>query len=77
MRGGAGQGAVAQGGASGPGEDAVDVQGLPPGPPGRPVAATRRTKDQRQKDGEELKLLSCHENLSSFQSIKKKSLEII
>lgn len=76
MRGGAGQGVVAQGGASGPGEDAVDVQGLPPGPPGRPVAATRRTKDQRQKDGEELKPLSCQENLPGSNPLKK-SLEII
>lgn len=39
------QGAVAQRGASRSVEDAVDVQGLSPGPPGRPIAAARRTRE--------------------------------
>lgn len=44
-----GQGVVAQRGASRSGEDAVDVQGLSPGPPGRPVAASRRTRERGRK----------------------------
>lgn len=39
---------VAQRATSLAGEDAVDVQGLSPGPPGWPVAASRRTREQRR-----------------------------
>lgn len=44
---GTGCGVVAQRATSLAGEDAVDVQGLSPGPPGRPVAASGRTREQR------------------------------
>lgn len=43
------QGVVAQRGASRSGEDAVDVQGLSPGPPGWSIAASRRTTKQGRK----------------------------
>lgn len=43
------QGVVSQRGASLAGEDAVDVQGLSPGPPGRPVAASRGAGEQRRE----------------------------
>lgn len=42
----AGYSVVAQRRASLLGENAVDIQGLPPGPPGWPVTASRRTEEQ-------------------------------
>lgn len=48
---GTGQGVVAQRGASLAVEDAIDVQGLSPGPPGWPVAASRRTKHKGVNTG--------------------------
>lgn len=58
------QGVVAQRRASRSGEDAVDVQGLSPGPPGRPVAASRRTtgKGRRCYMGKLCHDCSCQNN---------------